>query len=378
LLTDGLDNEAIVVTFDYRLGVFGWAAGSALLENSSEPVGNYGLLDQMAAINWVKKYIHAFNGDADNITVMGHSAGSISASYLQLIAPELAAKWVLLSGNAFGWKWRKAGSKFEDLIWRNLAERVECDPSDVEGMRRVDASLLVSACNAFHGDYLFGPTIDGKLIVDEPSKLTPKSIGPTIVTVVRDEASVFLSDDEFNSPLESIKKDINDEKIIEGMIQMMQDDDPAGFKISKFKTSTVSAVLTDTLFIAPSISYSQFLMKNGVSVFRTLFDHPLALPSFASVMATGRDYGVFHGSDIVLLFNFSPLVSMPSWNIASDMRAGLKRFMLNSAVKGEDLGVWSDENEMFCAALSRFEKYWSTTLAHPPLVANFGSSLPMC
>lgn len=79
----------IVVTFNYRLGAFGFLAHPALTAESPVRVsGNYGHLDQLAALGWVKRNIAAFGGDPENVTVFGQSSGSISIS--TLIASPLA------------------------------------------------------------------------------------------------------------------------------------------------------------------------------------------------------------------------------------------------------------------------------------------------
>jgi para-nitrobenzyl esterase len=73
----------VVVTMNYRLGVFGFLAHPALTaESPSHASGNYGLLDQAAAIAWVKRNIAAFGGDPNRITIGGESAGSMSVSAL--------------------------------------------------------------------------------------------------------------------------------------------------------------------------------------------------------------------------------------------------------------------------------------------------------
>jgi para-nitrobenzyl esterase len=73
----------IVVTFNYRLGVLGFLTHPGLTaESSSHTSGNYGLLDQVAALQWVQRNIAAFGGDPKNVTVFGQSSGSISISVL--------------------------------------------------------------------------------------------------------------------------------------------------------------------------------------------------------------------------------------------------------------------------------------------------------
>jgi para-nitrobenzyl esterase len=91
----------VVVTVNYRLGRAGWFAHPALTaENPSGLLGNYGLMDQIAALEWVRDNIKAFGGDAKNVTIFGESAGAISINYLML-APQakgLFAKAVSESG----------------------------------------------------------------------------------------------------------------------------------------------------------------------------------------------------------------------------------------------------------------------------------------
>ena len=73
----------IVVTIAYRVGVFGYYASEELAaESPNHTTGNYGLLDQIAALKWVNNNIGAFGGDADNITIAGESAGSSSVNAL--------------------------------------------------------------------------------------------------------------------------------------------------------------------------------------------------------------------------------------------------------------------------------------------------------
>ncbi|MBN3725603.1 carboxylesterase family protein [Burkholderia sp. Ac-20379] len=77
----------IVVSFNYRVGVPGFFAYPELSAESGHGVsGNYGLLDQQAALRWVRDNIHAFGGDPGNVTLFGQSAGSFSVSY-QMVSP---------------------------------------------------------------------------------------------------------------------------------------------------------------------------------------------------------------------------------------------------------------------------------------------------
>src|SRR5579863_6920032 len=73
----------IFVSINYRVGVFGFFAHPELTKESPDKAsGNYGLLDQIAALKWVKKNIAAFGGDPDKVTIAGQSAGSMSVNAL--------------------------------------------------------------------------------------------------------------------------------------------------------------------------------------------------------------------------------------------------------------------------------------------------------
>jgi para-nitrobenzyl esterase len=71
------ERGVIVVSINYRLGVLGWLAHAGLSAESPQKVsGNYGLLDQIAALQWVRHNIAAFGGDTGNVTIAGESAGA--------------------------------------------------------------------------------------------------------------------------------------------------------------------------------------------------------------------------------------------------------------------------------------------------------------
>jgi len=94
----------VLVTINYRLAAFGFLAHPELTaESESGSSGNYGILDQIAALEWVQRNIATFGGDADRVTVFGESAGSSSVSYLMAtpLAEGLFHRAIGQSGGAF-------------------------------------------------------------------------------------------------------------------------------------------------------------------------------------------------------------------------------------------------------------------------------------
>jgi para-nitrobenzyl esterase len=94
----------VLVTVNYRLGIFGFLAHPELTrESPHQTSGNYGLMDQIAALGWVRQNIAAFGGDPENITVFGQSAGAQDTSLL-MISPDskgLFQRAIVQSGSAF-------------------------------------------------------------------------------------------------------------------------------------------------------------------------------------------------------------------------------------------------------------------------------------
>ena len=87
----------VLVTINYRVGIFGYLTHPSLAEKYGRD-GNFGLDDQIKALEWVRLHIRSFGGDPENITVMGQSAGAISIQYLCLTGRKLFNRAVMMSG----------------------------------------------------------------------------------------------------------------------------------------------------------------------------------------------------------------------------------------------------------------------------------------
>ena len=158
---------AIVVGFNYRLGTLGFLAHPALTaESPAHASGNYGLLDQVAALKWVKANIAAFGGDPGRVTIMGQSAGSMSISLLQTspLARGLFSRIIGLSGSVY----TSAGT--DRVPTRAEAEALgvvmqkALGATDLAGMRRLPPDRIV----ALQGPTA-SPVIDGLFLTESPS-----------------------------------------------------------------------------------------------------------------------------------------------------------------------------------------------------------------
>ena len=159
----------MVVSINYRLGVLGWMAHPELSAESPAHIsGNYGLMDQIAALQWVKHNIAAFGGDPANVTIAGESAGALSVMYLMSspVAHGLFAKAVSESGYMISMPALKrsvygapSGEAAGQMLGVALAKPTIAD------LRAADAQALTDA--AAKGG--FGPwgLVDGKLLPEQ-------------------------------------------------------------------------------------------------------------------------------------------------------------------------------------------------------------------
>jgi para-nitrobenzyl esterase len=175
----------VFVSFNYRLGRFGFFAHPALtMETPTGPLGNYGYLDQIAALRWVKKNIGAFGGDAGNVTVFGESAGGGSVFMVMTspLAQGLFHKAIVESGGGraggFGppKHLRQPGPKGEssgEAVGIAFAAKngiTGDDAAALAALRRLPADTVVSGLNLMNmgqqQDTYPGPMIDGAIVVE--------------------------------------------------------------------------------------------------------------------------------------------------------------------------------------------------------------------
>lgn len=156
----------VLVSINYRLGVLGYLAHPELSKESPDDTsGNYGLLDQIQALHWVRENIAAFGGDPNNVTIFGESAGALSVEYL-LASPRARGafdKAIIESGYLFTMPELRAkrGEEFPaEAIGQWLAGKLRAPT--LGRLRAMDARHLVEAAAAT-GYAPYG-TIDGKIL----------------------------------------------------------------------------------------------------------------------------------------------------------------------------------------------------------------------
>jgi para-nitrobenzyl esterase len=167
----------IVVTLAYRLGVFGFLAHPALsAEGARHTSGNYGLLDMIAALQWVKKNVAAFGGDPGRVTIFGESAGGIAVSMLcaSPLAKGLFQAAISQSGGSFG-PVREGGGPGENMQPLSSAEKAgaawasKAGAAGLDDLRRMPGEQLLESARGQRG--IAWPITDGWVIPDDQYKL---------------------------------------------------------------------------------------------------------------------------------------------------------------------------------------------------------------
>ena len=158
----------VLVTINYRLGVFGFLVTDELAKEASGSAGNYGLMDMVAALQWVKGNIKHFGGDPGNVTIFGESAGSFAVSTLMAapMAQGLFHKVIGESGAAF--------PSALNLGGETVAERAPVDAKWVDTLgvkslaelRALPTEKILDAAKA-KGQVGFAPDIDGKFLTEQ-------------------------------------------------------------------------------------------------------------------------------------------------------------------------------------------------------------------
>lgn len=155
--------DVILVTINYRLGVFGFLASKDLVEEGHGSAGNYGLMDMVAALHWVQANIERFGGDPGNVTIFGESAGSFAVSTLMASpkAQGLFQKAIGESGAPFG-----AVLAVDAVSSRSLRDQEWVDSlrvKDLAALRALPAAKLIDAARNMPVGW-FSPVVDGHLV----------------------------------------------------------------------------------------------------------------------------------------------------------------------------------------------------------------------
>ena len=281
--------DVVVVTLNYRLGALGFLAGVKDKKTGEEINGNFGILDQILALEWVRDNISAFGGDPDKVTIYGESAGAMSVGLHLLSSPrsEPLFRAGIMESNPLGLPYKNL--KQSRSIAGEFASNLGCPADDVECMRAALPEVVLDAQAQkdfiwpalFHGimDMLvWAPVIDGQVLTAQPVRAASDGglKKPVIIGTNANEALIFVekaksglgwktvSGFDYRITMDFIFRDHELRKKIYEKYPPADGDN----------TALISKVLTEYLFTCPNLVISGHAAAGSWSY---LFDH---IPSF--------------------------------------------------------------------------------------------------
>jgi para-nitrobenzyl esterase len=325
----------VLVSIAYRLGQFGFLASPELSAQQGGHSGNYGLLDQIAGLQWVKKNIAAFGGDPGRVTIFGESAGGIAVSMLAAspLARGLFTGAISESGGNFGPE-KHANEGGTNMVSLGTAEKngtaylSKLGVTSIADARKKTAEEVLKASNSGLGGAW--PIFDGYVLPGDQYKLyqagkyddTPILIGSNA-----DEGALFVATTTAAAYQTQIKAGYGEyaDKIFAGY---PGDTDEHALRSAR-------DMFRDATFAWPTWAWADLQSKTGKGkVFVYYFSHRPPYPNAPQF----KDWGAAHGGEISFVFgNFS--AAMPAGAADQAVSDEVSSYWTNFAKTGDPNGT---------------------------------------
>jgi para-nitrobenzyl esterase len=324
----------VVVTINYRLGVFGFLAHPELSAESAHHVsGNYALLDQLEALRWVKANIRAFGGDPARVTVFGESAGSIDLLTLMTApaAEGLFERAIAESGVPLFATPRLAAAEAQG---GELARAAGAD--SIAALRAKPAADILQLADTLTRDGRLnaGPVVDGWLLPDHPGRSLATGKQSRVPLVVGSNAREMTT---LTRLLPTFERNVAGYRR-----WLAQTAGPAAERLEEIYPAASDAdvqralvdAFTDLAFTCPS-RFAAHAM--------TRIDAPAYLYQFTRVPPGGDSLGAYHGAEISYVFG-SRLPWLPRAPVDDRLATVMQRYWVAFASTGkpaaEGLAAW--------------------------------------
>jgi para-nitrobenzyl esterase len=330
LVRDGV----VVVTINYRLGALGFLADSALAGTPGGASGDYGLMDQQAALRWVQRNVRGFGGDPRDVTVFGESAGGLS-TLSQLVSPGARGLFqrAIVESGTYALTQQSLASA--ESAGASFAAKAGCASNTAACLRALPVSTIVD--NEDFGGY--EPNIDGAVL--------PQSIGtalasgqfsrvPVIIGTNHDEWRLFVGLDQLEgAPPVTAANYVAQISATLGVPTTVATAIAGEYPLSSYSSPAVAlgAVGTDAIFACHAVIAEEDLSKYTPTYAYEFNDENAPdrfLPSF------GFPYGAAHAFELQYLFDLS---TAPIPGTLSPSQQQLARTMKRSWANLAEFGV---------------------------------------
>ncbi|HXB74459.1 MAG TPA: carboxylesterase family protein [Candidatus Acidoferrales bacterium] len=337
----------LVVSMNYRLGIFGFFSHPELARESGHNAsGNYGLMDQLAALEWVKKNIATFGGDPDNVTIFGESAGSFSVSALMAspLAQGLFHRAIGESGAFFGSTLGlKPHAETEAANAKFTAETLGA--SSIAGLRAMSAADLMQAVSKDPSRRSMPPNIDGYFLPETVSAIFAagkQAHVPLLAGWNRDEGSFRAFFGKDSPTAENFRKHAETQFGADAarFLKLY----PAGSDAEARRSAQDYA--SDQFIAYGTWKWLEAQQETGKSVvYRYRFDQTLPFPADATT-APGTEPTAPHASEIEFVFGALSSRKLP-WRpddrkVSDLMSTYWTNFAKTGNPNGSGLPLWAD------------------------------------
>lgn len=299
------ERGVVLVSINYRLGPLGFLAHPDLsAENLDNVSGNYGFLDQIAALEWIQNNISAFGGDPDNVTIFGESAGGSSVAVLRAspLANGLFHKAILQSPWFFGFKNQIAGPVFAPMD-SSQSKELNGHAEGTAWVESLDLKMNNNSIAALRNSkwqdlildrplYKARPLIDGRLLPSKPMQVYSKRLGndtPMLIGTNKHEGTFFS---QWFSKLtkEDFEKQLSQQfgEASKTILSLYTNDD------GSLDLDGITEFVTDAWFVYPVID----MLDNATSHTDKLFHYQFSRP-----FQTRPELGSPHAMEIRYVFN---------------------------------------------------------------------------
>ena len=280
----------IMITVAYRLGVFGYFANEDLMnESPNHTTGNYGLLDQIKALEWVHNNIGAFGGDKDNITIAGESAGSSSVSAIcaSPLAKGLFKRAIAESSSLVVKKAPHTYRTMTDALNTGKEILKEFNVSSVAELRNIAPERLVTT--KFSNSSM---TLDGYALTKDPYQVYLDHENNEVELLneynVKESDAFVIPKYLFNPTNKNNFKErlheIFDDQTIDEIMKLYESE------IEKDAPTAFNEIISVWWFMYPHHSWSRVAKNNGVKVYRYQFTK------------TNGYYSTYHSGEMIYAY----------------------------------------------------------------------------
>jgi para-nitrobenzyl esterase len=289
----------VVVNANYRLGVFGFLAHPELTKESPRHAsGNYGLLDQVAALRWVRKNIVAFGGDPNEITIGGESAGSLSVSALMAspLSRDLFQRAIGESGAFFGAVGGRGPLTLAEAEQHGAAFAESVSAKSLAELRaKSSADLLAEAMKKNNG-MSFWPIVDGYFLPSDVPSIYAKGQQSQVPLLAGWNA------DEIRMSVMMAPEKPNVKTFSDRLRQLFKDKADAASKVYAASTDeeavrSAGDLASDMFIVFGTWKWMDVQAKAGNPVYRFQFDREAPIPD--ALKGTGlKTFGAAHAAEL--------------------------------------------------------------------------------